>query len=138
MTDSANDARVHEIGGKILADPVYADQNWDGLAIVGTYSDGQRRMTAFSFMADGSHRPALPDDLDSAILHGLAELRQAMAAETGTEWHQCLIHIWKPGPKIRIHFEYEDPERWRPKVKGLDISDFIEAIRPPIETTLIQ
>lgn len=124
---------VHVIGNKIVSDPAYLDQPWDGVSLVGTFSEGQRRMTGFRFFADGAFKASLPKDKDLGIMNGLRDLHREMSAETGAAWHQCLIQIWKPGPKIHIDFEYDDPERWKLKPVSLDVSDYANSIRPPMD-----
>lgn len=39
MTKTAATDLVHKIGDKILSDPAYVNQPWEGLAFVGTFSD---------------------------------------------------------------------------------------------------
>ena len=126
---STKDDLIHEIGGMIVADPKIAGKAWDGLALVAHVSADSRGMHGFRFW-DDDFEATNPREA-SAITRRLADLRGEMARETGDEWHQVLIHVWRPGPEIRMQFEYDDPGRWKPRITGLDMSEYAHSIRPP-------
>lgn len=133
MTTEALNDRINELGAALLSDGEVRERDWDGLSFVYTFAGGSRGQTGYLFRADGGFEPTLPDDPDGEILELVTGIRQAMATETGESWHQCLVQLWRPGPQMKIQFEYDDPERWRPRITGLDMSGFAGSIRPPMD-----
>lgn len=47
-----------------------------------------------------------------------------MANNSDGEFIECLIHLTKPNGKIRLQFEFENPERWTRKFTGMIMSAF--------------
>ncbi len=102
------DALVSEIGQMIIADPNYSGRDWSGIALVVEVAE-RKRMYGFVYLAHGDWEAETPDDFD--VIERGRDLADAMTVD-GKRWKRCLIHISRPGPKIDIHFDYDDTGEW--------------------------
>lgn len=127
MKSKKCDELILEIGSLIVNSPKYVGIQWQGIAVVGNFSNGRKNMTGYVYFDDGDFKGKTPgfDTMDK-----LLELREEMKKETNKEWHQCLIHVTKPDFKINIQFEYDDPKRWSLKKVSRDMSDYAESLKP--------
>ncbi|MBT2968697.1 MAG: hypothetical protein KME56_04695 [Candidatus Thiodiazotropha sp. (ex Ctena orbiculata)] len=133
MSINRCDSLILEIGSLIIDNARYTEDKWIGLALMGNFSFGQERMSGYVYYEDGDFEARTPKGFD--VLDKVGELREAMKIERnpdGKAWHQCLIHITKPGMKINVMFEYDDPERWTSKRISRDMSDYAALLKPPI------
>lgn len=130
MPDSEQARMINAIGEAIVEDPNVERVEWQALAFVATILDGQEQMTGYRYTGDGGFE-ALRLRGFGDVLDQLMELREAMQAEAGAApWSQCLIQITKPDYALKLTYEYENPERWRPRKVGLDMSEFAGSLRP--------
>ncbi|MEJ2639041.1 MAG: DUF600 family protein [Desulfosarcinaceae bacterium] len=129
MNSKRCDELIQEVGALIVNSEEYANMQWEGIAVVGDFSHGQQRMNGYVYFDDGDFKAEIPG---TDALRRIRELRQEMKKETNEEWHQCLIHVTKPDFKIKIKFEYEDPDRWSLKKISRDMSDYAESLKPPL------
>lgn len=130
---SQNDL-VMKIGELIISDSAVRAASWDALSFVATIQPGHLQRTGYRFLATEWEGLQL-EEYSLELFDSLQELQDAMAAETGNRWKQALIHITRPGPEIDIQFEYDDPTRWSLKKVSLDLADYAESLRPPVQTS---
>ncbi len=78
-------------------------------------------------------------DLDNTVLvmskpfaRAIEDLRAAMAAAApdGLPWLQCLLQITRPDYRLKLSFDYENPDRWSAQETSADMSAFADALRP--------
>jgi hypothetical protein len=131
MNQSEANEMIMNIGAMIINDVCYLDGDWNALALVGDLSDGQRGVCGYQYFPDGTFAAKIPKKF-SDVLYKLSQLREATHTEEGVGWHQCLIHITKPGMNINIQFEYDDPNRWSLGSVSLDMSEYAESLKPPM------
>ncbi|WP_149183129.1 hypothetical protein [Streptomyces sp. TRM49041] len=125
---SRSDELVLKLGAEILTDKKYADDRWQGIALVGQVTGGTESMNGYVYFADGDFEARTPATMD--VLCTIGMLHGEMKKEGKGAWHQCLIHITRPDLRIRIRFEYDDPKRWSPKKLSRDMSEYADSLKP--------
>ena len=120
---------IHMVGNHIVADRRYQNRKWDSLSIVANITPGNKGYTGYIYSGE-EFTPEVPENTRN-LGKLLIELQTAMTPPGAEPWKQALIHITKPGPKINIQFEYDDPKRWSLRAVSLDMSDYAESLRPP-------
>ncbi|WP_299410084.1 hypothetical protein [Acaryochloris sp. IP29b_bin.148] len=125
--------RIQQIGQMILASKKITDiKNWDGLSLVITLREGRGgSVHGFYYLKNGNFGATSTGQVGKTITEFHA-LRNIMYEETGERWCQALVHLTRPGPDINIKFEYDNPQRWKPSISGLDMTDYANSIKPPI------
>lgn len=131
--EHARSEKIQAIGQLILSRPrIIALELWDGLAFVVSLRKGRGgSVHGFRYLKTGEFKPTSPGQVGK-IITAFHELRDLMATETGAEWQQALVHITRPDHEIKMFFEYDDPQRWKPKITGLDMTDYATSIKPPL------
>lgn len=131
--DQTKSERIQQIGQMILASKNIQNlESWDGLSFVITLREGRGgNVHGFYYLKDGNFGPTTPGQPRKTVTEFHA-LRKAMCEETGERWCQALVHLTRPGPDINIKFEYDNPQRWKPSISGLDMADYANSIKPPI------
>jgi len=121
------DRTLTELGQQIIADPRYNGQerDWQGIAVVVQVAP-RERLFGYIYRPDGSWTAGMPD-LDATIEKAI-ELSQAMRIEGKEAWKTCLIQIQRPGPKLKVDFEYDNPDRWA--VTPANLRQKVEELRP--------
>ncbi len=127
MDNSTCNDLIMEIGSLILQSDEYSNDHWEGISVVGDFSNGQQAMHGYVYFEDGDFEARTPS-FDA--LRKIRELRREMKKEKDKEWHQCLIHITRPDYKINIKFEYENPHRWSVKGFSGGLNEFAEILKP--------
>jgi len=120
-------ALIGEIGALMLSDPELADSDWDALCAVANISDSSKKAFGYRFSGD-QYQGWVPKD--RLFRDKIADLQTLMSEDEERAWQQVLINITKESMSIDIQFEYDDPTRWSPKVKSLDMSEFAFSLRP--------
>lgn len=120
---------IDEIGGMIVEDERFQAVPWQAIAIAVTLADGQREMSTYRYLEDGSFQAGSPKAA-GAILRKIRALKAQMEADGDGAFQQCLIQITKPDYKLRLQFEFDNPKRWWPGDLGMDMSGFAESLRP--------
>ena len=133
MTDKITADLTHEIGGIIVADEEFANDRWQGIALVATMHDHSEEVSGYQYYADGSWEAAAPINFED-IVDKLLELREHMEKTGQGKFLQCLIHITKPNYALRIQYEYDKQKRWWPEKISMDMSQFAELLRPEDNT----
>jgi hypothetical protein len=123
-----SDELIKQIGRDIVLDPRYRSRAWSAIALVGVCAADGPSMHGYLYRLDGSWSGEVPEDADGRILDGIVELRRAMIAERGDQWHQCLIQIVRERQEMSIKFEYDDPDRW--SVSPANYQEMVEMLRP--------
>ncbi|MBL4916422.1 hypothetical protein [Szabonella alba] len=129
MSNEKQAALISEIGELLADDGALQSLDWQGLGFVVTLADGNREMTGYRYLADGSFRAFVPD-VAGKVVRRFRDLKEQMTANGDGAFVQCLIHLTRPEYRLRLQFEFDDPKRWAPKKIGLDMSDFAEMLRP--------
>ena len=103
-----SDRLVQEIGALIVTNDRYQD-DWQSLAIVGSFRDGERSQYGYVYTADGEW-----EGRTSGIptLKLMKRLNDEMADATGKRWLRCLVQIKRADMSMNVQFEYDDPDRW--------------------------
>lgn len=120
---------ITEIGEMIIDDYIAQNIAWEALSFVVTLYNGTRRMTGYRYLANGSFEASTPENA-SDVIRKCRVLNEEMTNNGDGTFVQCLIHLSKPDYKIRLQFEFDNPERWKPKIIGMDMSTFVNALRP--------
>ena len=120
---------ITEIGEIIVDDYIAQNIAWEALGFVVTLYNGTRRMTGYRYVKDENFEASTPENAGD-VIRKCRVLKEEMSNNGEGTFVQCLIHITKPDYKIRLQFEFDNPERWKPKIIGMDMSEFANALRP--------
>lgn len=122
------DALVHRIGSLLVGDPVLADGDWDGFALIVRYGQGEiaRRISGFRYRDPDRFEAATPasDNLTGA----LDALRDATRTGDAPAWDACVFRVRRATGKLHVEFEYDHPERW--DIGPDTLADVVERARP--------
>jgi hypothetical protein len=122
---AASDRLLTELGQQIVADRRYAAEDWQGISVVVQVAPRQR-LFGYVYRPDGTWSAGMPDM--NATLDKAVALSEAMRADGKEPWKACLIQIVRPGPKLKVDFEYDDPARWI--VTPGNLKQKVEELRP--------
>lgn len=133
VNEQAKSDQIQEIGQMILTSEKIARlEDWHALSIVVTLREGRGgNVHGFFYRQNGEFGPTTPGKPKDTVT-AFHTLRNIMEEETGDKWHQALVQLTRPGPEINIKFEYDDPQRWKPEISGLDMSDYANSIKPTL------
>lgn len=120
---------ITDIGEMIIDDYIAQNIAWEALSFVVTLYNGTRSMTGYRYLKDESFEASTPEDAGD-VIRKCRVLKEEMSNNGEGTFVQCLIHITKPDYNIRLQFEFDNPERWKPKIIGMDMSTFVNALRP--------
>jgi len=129
MSDTSQAALITEIGELIAGDAALQALDWQGLGFAVTLAGGDREMTGYRYLEDGSFEADTPDN-GGDVMRKFRDLKNVMIASGDGAFVQCLVHLTRPEYRLRLQFEFEDPTRWRPKKISMDMSEFAEMLRP--------
>lgn len=112
-SDHDRDTRLMQAGRLLAADPVLADGDWDGYALVARYGDGpiDRRLSGFRYRDGNGYQAATPQQVD-AIGSALDALREATRVDGRAPWQACVLQLRRASGRLHADFEYDDPARW--------------------------
>jgi hypothetical protein len=119
------DRVLHELGQMVLADEEFAGKDWQGITLV-IQVEPRKRLFGYRYRTDGSWEGATPDGRPTILK--ARELAEAMKIEGKEAWKACLVQISRPGPAIKVDFEYNDPSRW--DVTPANLKARVEELRP--------
>jgi len=124
-------ALINDIVENMLASEELKDNAWDTLALVMKFGNGARGATGYRYNGD-KFTAWTPEGFTSIDI--MTELLELMAKEEGREWQQALIHVKKADMSFDMQFEYDNPHRWSPTAKSLDMSEYANSLRPAEST----
>ncbi len=106
------DAPLLRVGRLIAADPVLADVDWNGFALIVRYDDAgiDRRISGFRYVDGGGFEAATPRD--AALGDALDALREATRVDGRAPWAACVVQLRRTSKRLHADFEYDEPERW--------------------------
>jgi hypothetical protein len=122
---AVTDRLLTELGQQIVADRRYVDEEWQGISVVVQVAP-RERLFGYVYRPDGTWTAAMPD-MDATIDKAIA-LSKAMRVDGKEPWKACLIQIQRPGPHLKVDFEYDDPNRWI--VTPGNLKQKVEELRP--------
>lgn len=122
---AAADRVLHELGQMVIADGEFAGKDWQGITLV-IQVEPRKRLFGYRYTSDGKWESAIPEGRP-AILKA-RELADTMKLPGKDGWKTCLVQISRPGPEIKVDFEYDDPNRWDVTPANLDAR--VEELRP--------
>ena len=122
---AAADRTLHELGQMVIADPEFAGKDWQGITLV-IQVEPRKRMFGYRYGSDGKWEGATPEGRPTILK--ARELADAMKIEGKEGWKTCLVQISRPGPNIKVDFEYDDPNRW--DVTPANLEARVEELRP--------
>ncbi len=103
---------IARLGQLLVADPAVSDGRWDGYALIARYGDGAlaRRLSGFRYHDGAAAEAATPRD--PAIGETFDALRTATLVPGKAPWDACILRIRRDTGKIKVDFEYDEPEQW--------------------------
>ncbi|MEM9625300.1 MAG: hypothetical protein AAGA21_03640 [Pseudomonadota bacterium] len=122
------DELIVEIGRAVLLDERYRNEDWSGIALVGSFAHGRESMHGYVYRTDGSWTGCIPADPEDDILDKMLDLKRVMAEEKGAVCHQCLVQVSRTKQDVNVKFEYDDPQRW--SVTPANLEQMVETLRP--------
>ena len=120
---------ITEIGEMIIDDYLTQNIDWEALSFVVTLHNGTRRMTGYRYLKDESYEASTPEEAGD-VIRKCRVLIEEMSNNGEGPFVQCLTHINKPDYNIRLQFEFDNPEIWKPKTFGMNMSEFANLMRP--------
>jgi len=124
--DQATADRVlHELGQIVITDEEFAGKDWAGITLV-IQVEPRKRVFGYRYKSDGGWEGATPAGRPTIMK--ARELADAMKVDGKPGWKTCLVQISRPGPEIRIDFEYDDAARW--DVTPANLNARVEELRP--------
>jgi len=108
-----------------VADPNYSGRDWQAIALVIELGP-RRRMYGYVYARDGDCEAETPDSFEP--LFKAAELRDRMRKDTKADWSSCLVTLTRPGPQVRIEFDYDGSGKWAVTPGNAEV--MAEALRP--------
>lgn len=122
---AAADRALHELGQLVIADDEFASKDWQGISLV-IQVEPRKRVFGYRYKSDGGWEGATPAGRPTILK--ARELAKAMKVEGKEGWKTCLLQISRPGPKVAVDFEYENPSRW--DVTPANLEARVEELRP--------
>jgi hypothetical protein len=123
---------VLELGNLILRCQKVINNEWEMLSLVYDTDGGHSANSGFLY-ANEKIRPFSASIEGSPLLvrDSILMFREKIYEETGKYFKQLLIQIEKKTNRIKIDFEFENPERW--SMSPSKIKEMREYLRPNFE-----
>ena len=117
---------VSKLGVAIVNDSEISSEPWDSLALLA--SRAGMSTSGYRFFGDDGWEAHAPYDL--SVLKLFRDLHAAMKAE-GNDWKCALFTIKRSDMQLNVDFEYDDPDRWKFTVQGVEsIKAYAMSLRP--------
>ena len=124
---------ISEIGELILTSPDLQENDWESFSLVYDIGEGHTANSGFlydnksiaPFFAESENDPM---EIDNQIL----ALQQEIQLTTGHKFKQLLIQMEKNTNKIKIDFEFDNPNRW--SITPANMKEMKELLRPKFDS----
>jgi len=115
-----------KLGPALVTDSRISSEPWDALAILAK-REGKSR-SGYRYFGEDGWEAQLPSDMMVKDL--FRHLHAAMKAE-GNDWKCALFTIKRSDMQLNVDFEYDDPDRWKFTVQGVEgIKAYAMSLRP--------
>jgi len=124
-----DDGDILELGELVLRCKKIIDNEWDCLAVVYDTGEGHIANSGFIYK-DEVVSPVTTKIENSPLLLGdkILAFREKIYEECGHKFKQLLIQMESETNRIKIDFEFDDPERW--SIKPAKLKEMREKLRP--------
>ncbi len=127
-----NDKYVYDIGELILQCEDVVDSHWQLLSVVYDTGEGHTANSGFLYTEDEISPISVSIPGQRFLLRNtILEFRDVVYEETGHKFKQLLIQMEKETGRIKIDFEFDDPDRWA--IKPSKLKEMREALRPQFD-----
>ncbi|CAM3845021.1 hypothetical protein [Pseudoalteromonas maricaloris] len=124
-----DDKYITEIGQLLLRCEDMLENEWESVSIVYDINEGHTSNSGFLYMRDGILPTCASIDGEPLLFRDkILGLREKIQDETGYGFIQLLIQMEKATGRIKIDFEFDDPNRWA--IKPAKIKEMREILRP--------
>lgn len=110
MQKKRGEALIQQLGEALLAEPSVESAPWDGLALTAHVDDDLVMLSLYRFTGG----EVVSETIQNVELPGLVrKLRKATSDKKSPPWTACLVQVSAATGDIDLHFEHDDPDRWR-------------------------
>ena len=126
MTKTSISEIISELGGALASDSRISSKPWGALAFL--VENKGRSTSGYRYVGDDEWEAQAPYDVP--VLRMFRTLHAAMKAE-GNDWKCALFTIKRSDMQLNVDFEYDDPDRWKFTVQGVEgIKAYAMSLRP--------
>lgn len=100
---------------------------WDALSVWVELTDDGRAILGYRYFEGEAHEWTPPQ---ASFLEHIRAMRVAELAAKGRSWERALLHVSRPGPKLLITHDYEDPERLALDPEEIGVEAHAKALHP--------
>jgi len=126
MTSASSSVILSKLGTAVVNDTRISSKPWTSLALLAE-SQG-REVSGYRFFDQHEWGAQAPYDIP--VLDLFETLHAAMKAE-GNDWKCALFTIKRSDMQLNVDFEYDDPDRWKFTVQGVEsIKAYAMSLRP--------
>jgi len=127
-----DDKYIVEIGGLTLKCKDVVENKWKELTFIFDVAEGHIANSGFLYNGD-KVRPASARIKENPLLlnEKINELRDKVYEESGHYFKQLLIQMENETNRIKIDFEFDDPQRWT--IKPAKSQEMREKLRPKFD-----
>jgi len=114
------------MGPAIIGDSRISSEAWDQLAILAEEKGTSR--SGYRYFGEEGWEAQIPYDIP--VLNLFVLLHTTMKAE-GNDWKCALFTIKRSDMQLNVDFEYDDPDRWKFTVQGVEgIKAYAMSLKP--------
>ncbi|WP_448565363.1 hypothetical protein [Thalassotalea ganghwensis] len=124
-----DDKYILELGELTLRCKKVIENNWEALTFVFDVADGHLANSGFLYHEDNIRTATARIKEEPMLLSDkIKDLRKMIYEQTGHKFKQLLIQMEKSTGRIKIDFEFDNPNRWT--IKPAKIKEMREQLRP--------
>ncbi|MBB3059780.1 hypothetical protein [Microbulbifer rhizosphaerae] len=120
---------IEDIGSLVLNCKKVLENEWTELSVVFDVSEGHIANSGFLYNGEKVRPISLSIENNPLLLDNkIYEFQSAVADQCGSKFKQILIQMENERQKIKIDFEFDNPDRW--KIVPRKLKEMREALRP--------
>jgi len=124
-----DDKHILKISELILRCRKIIENDWGLVSIVYDVGEGHSANSGFLYNGNKIRPVSVGIDGEPTLLsNNILEFQEEVHKECGHKFKQLLIQMEKETGRIKIDFEFDDPDRWA--IKPSKIKEMREALRP--------
>jgi hypothetical protein len=126
------DRYILDLGALILRCKKVEENEWSLLSIVYDTNEGHTANSGFLYLGEKVRSISVSIENEPLLLRDkIIEFREKIFEQCGQKFKQLLIQMEKETGRIKIDFEFDDPDRWA--IKPAKLKEMREALKPQFD-----
>jgi hypothetical protein len=126
-----NDTFIVNVGKEVLKAELLSEVEWQELALIVEVAEGYFSDSGFLYNGSDIEPFDAYSENPLALRNAISELNEEVLKACGNKFKLLLIQMEKETGRIKIDFEFDDPNRWT--IKPAKLKEMQESLRPEFD-----